>query len=228
MPGQPSDPVQRFYTDRAQLYDLIATRVPGVGSIRTAAIDHLDLEPGETVVEMGCGSGGNLSYLRDSVGSTGTVIGLDFSPGVLSIARDRIHHRGWDNVHAVRADATVPPLARDRAGGVDAVFSSFVSGMVDDPAVVVEQWIDLLVSGGRIGLLDAARSGDRIGRFANPLFAAAVRASSPPGVRRQSDAIDRLDDRVIAAHERLQRETVDQAFETYVGGFVRVSAGTVR
>ena len=228
MPGEPSDPVQRFYTDRAQLYDLIATRVPGIGSIRTAAIDHLSLERGDTVVEMGCGSGGNLPYLRDRVGSTGRVVGVDFSPGVLSIARDRIHHQGWDNVHAVRADATVPPLARDRAGGVDAVFSSFVSGMLDDPAAVVEQWLGLLGPGGRIGLLDAARSGDRIGRFANPLFAAAVRASSPPRVKRQSDAIDRLDDRVIAAHERLQRETVDRRFETHACGFVRVSAGTVR
>ena len=105
-----TDDLQAFYGRWARLYDLIA-RVPGVGVWRAAAADALALEPGDTVLEMGCGTGANLPYLRERVGPEGQVIGVDLTSGMLDVARERVERRGWANVSLVRADASRPPVA---------------------------------------------------------------------------------------------------------------------
>lgn len=230
--SEPIGTVQRYYTRWARFYELLSARTPGVGHVRRTAIDRLDLDRGDVVVEMGCGTGANLPYLRQAVGPEGRVIGIDFTPGVLEIARDRIDHNGWENVHVVRADATGPPLALASGAGMrpDAVFASFVCGMFDDPAATVETWAELVGPGGRIGLMDLGRSSHPIGRLLNPLFRVAVRYTTPPG----ADAPDGplagvLDRRIAAAHRRLHdlRSPGTGRYEARVAGFVRISAGTI-
>ena len=49
-----------FYGRWAGLYDVLATYVPGVGELRDRGAVALDLDRGDTVVEMGCGTGANL------------------------------------------------------------------------------------------------------------------------------------------------------------------------
>ncbi len=219
---------QAFYTRWAWLYDIISAKTPGVGLIRRAAIDHLGVAPGDTVVEMGCGTGANLPYLREQVGTDGTVVGIDFSPGVLALAADRIDRHGWENVHLIRADATQPPLSPVEDGSqVDVIFSSFVSGMVDDPASMVDRWAAIVGEGGTVGLLDLARSSSIGGTFINPLFSAVVRATSPPAAARDSAAIDRLDQRVAAAHARLHTKTQTPRYKTRACGFIRISSVTI-
>ncbi|MGM0606759.1 MAG: class I SAM-dependent methyltransferase [Halobacteriota archaeon] len=220
---------QEFYTSWADAYDLLAARTPVVGSIRRRAIDALDLAAGDVVVEMGCGTGGNLPYLRDRVGPTGTVIGIDFAAGMLAVARDRVRRHGWSNVHLVRADATTPPVPTPgRRTAVDAVFASFVTGMFDDPASVVDEWASIVGPEGRIGLADLARSSTAIGRVLNPIFGVLVRASSPSGTARtRGTQVERLDRRVAAGHRRLHGQCRDASYETCALGFVRISAGTV-
>ncbi|XVH30555.1 class I SAM-dependent methyltransferase [Haloferacaceae archaeon DSL9] len=224
-----TDPIgttQAFYTRWARVYDLIASRTPGVGDIRTAFVEAMGLAPGATVVEMGCGTGANFAALRDRVGAEGAVVGVDFTPGVLSIARDRIAREGWQNVHVVRADATRPPFSP--AGDVDAVVSSFVMGMLSDPAAAVDDWADLVGPGGHVGLLDLARSSARAGRPLNGLFGQLVRLGAPPGSHAtQSDPVGRLDRRVAAAHRRLEERCVGTSFETRALGFARLRCGTV-
>ncbi|KTG26207.1 class I SAM-dependent methyltransferase, partial [Haloferax profundi] len=158
----PSAVAQSFYTRWATLYDTIARRTPGVGRLRHDAADALGVDAGDTVVEMGCGTGANLPYLADRVGPEGTVVGVDFAPGVLDVARDRM--AASPNVHLVRADATRPPLT-----DVDAVLATFVSGMFADPADVVSSWADLVGPGGRLCLVDLARTTDPTWRALNPV-----------------------------------------------------------
>jgi SAM-dependent methyltransferase len=199
---------QAFYGRWARLYDAIARRTPGVGGLRERAIGRLAPDAGDVVVDMGCGTGANLPYLDEHVGPTGRVLGVDFTPGVLAIARDRLADH--DGVGVVRGDATRPPVRE-----ADAVFASFVSGMLADPAAAVRTWASIVGPGGRLGL--------------NDLFGVVVRATSPPGSRWRVDdpPASVLDRRVVAAHRTLFELCEAVEHETHALGYARLSVGTV-
>jgi ubiquinone/menaquinone biosynthesis C-methylase UbiE len=214
---------QQFYTRWAGLYDALASHTPGIGGLRERAVTRLAPAPGDTVVEMGCGTGANFPYLRERVGEEGTVVGVDLTAGMLAEARDRIEREGWANVHVVAGDAARPPVA-----DADAVFASFVSGMLADPAGAVHDWADLVGEGGRLGLLDLARSTEPVGRPLNTLFAGLVFAGLPS--KRRGDVADAprlLDGRVVAAQRALRERCTDAHYSTHALGFARVAAGTV-
>jgi ubiquinone/menaquinone biosynthesis C-methylase UbiE len=213
---------QAFYTRYAHVYDALARAAPGAAALRARAVAALDPAPGETVVEMGCGTGANLPYLREAVGPSGRVVGLDFAPGALAVARDRA--AAWDNVTVARADARRPPVA-----AADRLLATFVVGMLPDPAAAVRGWLDLLPPGGRAALVDLARTTRPLARPLNLAFRAAVALSAPPGTRaRTGDPTRALDRRVVAAHRALRRATDPVARETRALGFARLSAGRVR
>ncbi|WP_236639760.1 class I SAM-dependent methyltransferase [Salinigranum halophilum] len=218
---------QAFYSRWARLYDTIARRAPGVQSLRERAAERLAPPDGGVVVDMGCGTGANLPSLAARVGPAGRVLGVDFTPGVLEIARDRRLNTvagDCEHVGVVRGDATRPPV-RD----ADAVFASFVSGMLTDPASVVHAWADIVGPGGRLGLLDLARSTHPVGRPLNDVFRLVVRGTSPPGTRSRlaTSPAALLDRRVVAAHRALFDRCVDVEHETHAMGYARLSVGTV-
>ncbi|ELZ91891.1 alkanonic acid methyltransferase [Haloferax mucosum ATCC BAA-1512] len=214
---------QSFYTRWARLYDTIALRAPSVGLVRSEAADALRLEPGDTVVEMGCGTGANLPYLAERVGNEGTVVGVDFSLGVLDVARERV--RDYSNVTLARADATRPPIQKHAP---DAVLATFVSGMFDDPAAVVSLWADLVGPGGRLCLVDLAETTDSTWRTLNPVFRALVRVTAPPGTRTMRESPTAvLDERLVSAHRALESWCRVTHRATHVLGFARVRAGVV-
>ncbi|MFC6836590.1 class I SAM-dependent methyltransferase [Halomarina ordinaria] len=219
--------VRAFYGRYADLYDAIAT-APGVARWRERAADALSLAPGDTVVEMGCGTGANLPHLRERVGSEGRVVGVDLTRPLLDRARERTAR--WENVAVVEADATRPPVAR-----ADAVLASFVVGMLPDPGAAVDDWCDL--AAGRVALLDATSSTHPLGRLLTPAFGAFVGAGAPAdspvdsfrqAVERGEDAPNRrLDRRVGAARDALVSRTVDRRYEEHALGFVGVLSGRV-
>jgi SAM-dependent methyltransferase len=224
--------VTSFYGRWAGPYDALARYAPVVGRLRARLADRLALAPGDTVVEMGCGTGANLPYLRERVGPSGTVVGVDATRPMLARARRLVERRGWENVHVVQGDATRPPVEDP----VDAVVGTFVVGMFDDPAAVVDGWCDLVAGGqrgrngtaGRVGLLDAARSDHRAAAPVNLAFDAFTVLSTPPTLQLRYDEPigGHLHERVIATREVLDRRG-DAAHETHLLGLVRLSVGTV-
>ncbi|MFB6256707.1 MAG: class I SAM-dependent methyltransferase [Haloplanus sp.] len=212
---------QAFYSRWAPGYDHLATHAPGVRRLRTALADALNPAPGDTVVDVGCGTGATLPYLRERVGSEGTVVGVDFAPGALTRARGRIDRAGWENVTVCRGDGTRLPLRT-----ADAVAASFLMGMLPDPAATVENWLTAL-DPDRVALLDLARSHRLPGRAINPLFRLAVRASAPPGTAAHHDESPTqvLGRRVAAAHRTVLSTCAETTHETRLGGFAYLSAG---
>jgi ubiquinone/menaquinone biosynthesis C-methylase UbiE len=211
---------QAFYGRWAALYDRIA-RLPGVRGWRERAVDALALDPGDTVVEMGCGTGANVPHLRERVGSEGTVVGVDLTRGMLATARADRERAGWANVHLLQGDATAPPVA----GPVDAVLATFVVGMLPDPAAAVGDWFDLLRPGGRVALLDAAPTEAPCARPLNLPFAAFVWAGAPGkrrGVRRPSRE---LLDRVETARRAVAEQGDAVETDRFGLGFLRVTSG---
>ena len=212
--------VPAFYGRWAALYDHLAT-LPGVSRWRRAAADALDLSPGDTVVEMGCGTGANLPYLRRRVGPGGRVVGVDLTAELLARAGDRAPEAGL-----LRGDATRPPVA-----AADAVLGTFVTGMFADPASVVAEWCGLC--SGRVALMDLSATDDPLGRPLNPAFRAFTAASTPsstPGevlaaVRPGARASSALSARVRQGREALVELTVDRRFERFALGFCGLLSG---
>jgi ubiquinone/menaquinone biosynthesis C-methylase UbiE len=217
--------VADFYGRWAALYDRIAT-APGVARWRRAAAARV-ATPGDTVVEMGCGSGANLPFLRERVGRAGRVVGVDVTRPLLERVRARTSE--YDNVAVVHGDATRPPLE-----SADAVLATFVCGLLEDPAGAVDGWCDLVGRGGRVALLDATATDAPLGRPLNPLFRAFVAAGSPGAgptdvLRAPFGRFDAsLTRRVAASRDALADRTVRRRYETFGLGFVGLLSGRVR
>lgn len=209
-----SQVVTGFYGSRAWLYDIIALHTPGVASWREAAVDALALSPGDTVVDIGCGTGASLPILRRAVGPEGRVVGIDLTPELLARARRRT--RRFQNVWLARGDGTRLPLSMS----VDGILGSFVVGLLDDPAATVERWQAVVGSSGRVALLDGVPTG-----WAHPLdwlFRWFVWLGAPPDAR--NGVLDRLTRRVGAAHGALNVTGTDSDVTTFALGFVRLTA----
>jgi len=217
--------VTGFYGRYAGLYDRIAT-LPGVRAWRRRAADALALEPGDTVVEMGCGTGANASSLRERVGPGGRIVGVDLTGPLLRQARERARRAGWDEVVVVRGDAARPPVER-----ADAVLASFVVGLLDDLADAVATWCSL--TEGRVALLDATASAHPVGRLLNPAFGAFVGAGAPAptlgaSVRQALAGVTgatALDRKVAASRRALAERTTERRFETFGLGFLGLLSG---
>lgn len=220
MPASDPGAAQQFYTRWARLYDLLA-RAPGVRSWRARAADALALEDGDTVVEVGCGTGANFPHLRERVGPGGRVLGVDLTPGMLGVARDGVARAGWDNVSVVAGDATRPPLREP----VDAVLATFLVGMLADPAAAVEGWCDHLRPGGRLVLLNASRSPHPAAAPLNLLFRLFVRAAAPGGRTTRASPASELEARVDAARDALAVRATEHEERRLGLGYVRLVSG---
>jgi SAM-dependent methyltransferase len=137
----------------AALFDALAddydqTGIDFFAPIAAGLVDALDPRRGESCVDLGCGRGAVTLYLAERVLPEGSVVGLDLSSGMVAHARRLVVARGFQ-VDLTVGDASVPPLPRESA---DVVASSLVLFFLPDPAAALARWVDLLASGGRIGV----------------------------------------------------------------------------
>lgn len=126
------------------------------GPVRVLILRHLDLHGGETVLDVGCGSGQHFEALRKAVGAGGRVIGIDYSSGMLKQARQLIEQQGWDNVEVRLGDASQPAmeqpdLAQHR---VDAAIATFAISAMPDVYAALRNVRDTLRPGGRFFVID--------------------------------------------------------------------------
>ena len=92
--------IRTAYTDDATEYD---TRTATFDHYRRMIVDELPLRAGDTVLDVGCGTGLCFDALHERVGREGTIVGIDAAPEMLDLAAGRIADHGWRNVALVRA-----------------------------------------------------------------------------------------------------------------------------
>ena len=134
---------------------------------RGKAVSHLNIEQGDTVLDIGCGPGTNFELLHEAVGATGRVVGVDLSSGMIEQANERIERHGWENVETVRADATTLSLGSDRFDG--ALATTAVSS-TPDVRTTVENVHDALKPGARFAVYELRLVPSGPGRGLNPLI----------------------------------------------------------
>lgn len=121
-----------IYRGLAQRYDLYARLLQLVGfrytAYRKMAIGALALQPGDTVVDVGCGTGLNFAYIQEAVGPSGTIIGVDLTDAMLDQAHQRAVAHAWPNVRLVRSDAATFSFPT----GVDGILSTLALTLVPE------------------------------------------------------------------------------------------------
>src|SRR3990172_11438457 len=99
-----------LYRRMASKYDRRGARWPFAG-LRRRAVDLLHLKPGDSVLDVGCGTGLAFPLLEEAIGSQGRIIAIDQSPDMLARARERVRTSGWENVTLIQSpveEATIP------------------------------------------------------------------------------------------------------------------------
>src|ERR687895_1259983 len=130
-----------------RLYYLLGVRQ---AAFRRRAVAALRLRPGDSVVEIGCGTGLNFPLIEAAVGPAGRITGVDVTDAMLARARCRVRARGWRNVTMIQADAARFPFP----AGVNAILSTYALSLVPECAEVVARGCAALAPGGRFVVLD--------------------------------------------------------------------------
>ena len=91
---------RRIYARRVRGYDL---RTRPVRRYRELAVELLEPKPGETVIDLACGTGASFESIVARIGPTGSLVGVDLSAEMLGVARRRAEGAGWGNVRLIEA-----------------------------------------------------------------------------------------------------------------------------
>ena len=148
-----TDFVEKVYQNIAQVYDY--TYGPTLHPGRLEAIKKMRISPGTEVLEVGVGTGINLSLYPE----TATVTGIDLSSKMLQKAQGRIDEKGLANCSVMEMDATKMTFAHN---SYDVVYAPYVISVVPDPVAVAKEMYRVCRPGGRVVILNHFKSANAL------------------------------------------------------------------
>ncbi|HKO92620.1 MAG TPA: methyltransferase domain-containing protein [Polyangiaceae bacterium] len=144
-----------------------------LGPFGEAALDRLGIVPGQSVLDVGCGTGETLLSIVRRLGGQGRVVGVDLSGPMLARARERT--REGAGVELIQADASEYAFGQR----FDALFSRFGVMFFADPALAFGALRQALRPSGRLGFVCWQRFEDNPW-VQLPLQAARTVVADPP------------------------------------------------
>lgn len=123
-------------------------------------VAFLGLDGGETVVDLGCGSGYYSRRLARAVGETGTVYGVDIQPEMLDILRRTSERDGLHNIVPVLGTPDDLRLPAAAVGKIDLILLVDVYHEIQDPAAMLASMRRALAPEGRVALVEFRLEGD--------------------------------------------------------------------
>lgn len=114
-------------------------------------VSQADLQPGEAVLDLGCGGGVDAIIASRLVGPRGQVYGLDMTADMLALARENAQTAGAENITYVEGLIEDIPLPDE---SVDVVLSNCVINLSDDRPAALREALRVLRPGGRFVVSD--------------------------------------------------------------------------
>ena len=148
------------YDRMSRWYDLF---VGSEKKFTESGLQILGAKAGERVLEIGFGTGHSLGTLARQVGEAGLVAGVELSPGMIEVARNRIYPFGHKqakspegSVQMIQGDGTLTPFA---SNSFDAVFLSFTLELFSENEipVVLKECRRVLKQEGRLVVVSLAK-----------------------------------------------------------------------
>jgi demethylmenaquinone methyltransferase/2-methoxy-6-polyprenyl-1,4-benzoquinol methylase len=175
-------------------------------SLREDAVQELDVDTGETVVDLGCGPGGSFSLVAQAVAPAGEVLGVDYSAEMVDSAADRA--AGIPAVSVLRGDAAELPLRPD---SVDGVFASLALSAMPELETVLDEIARVVRPGGHLVVLDGQVPDGALGSAVQRVYYQLVNVRNP-------DVLATLESRFTSV-------TVVERFDAGLGFVARVELG---
>lgn len=146
---------KRTYDKISRIYDLITG--PFERKFRDMGLNQLDVKEGETVLEIGFGTGHCLEEIAKRIGENGKAYGIDISSRMLDITRKRMEKKRLaDTVELYCGDAMSMPYEDNM---FDVVFMSFTLELFDTPEIpaVLKEIKRVLKPKGRLGVVSMSK-----------------------------------------------------------------------